>query len=340
MCIFRPFSKESPSDNPSKRSMGAPLRRIIILYRRRSVSTTGSAAVCSSQFGNNFTKSNASDRHQLCLPDPNIIWQSNHILAVYKPPGWQTVDMNEPGSRTCLLHHLKYTLKVGGGSDRSFLLPLHRLDQPTSGILLYGKTSKASKRIQPKWGEQVRKSYLALVSQNQVDELTARSCLVGSLGEAKYALSGRIQKNPFIQEYQRQQFIKPRGWSVVMIPTTPIGESSTTTVYRLTWRHLLSADNDNNVAVLHIQTNQGSRHMIRSLFQCHGASLLGDVRYGKSSALPDRSVALHARSLDLTKVRLPLGQRQFVAPIPETWSKWFGISEEKVAERLKREVEE
>ena len=120
------------------------------------------------------------------LPPPTIIYSDNHLLAVNKPAGWHSVP-NIPkqqkkdsdnrtddskdsdttttttnnrtpmgGSKKCLLTHLQKK-GLGGGSNKDFLVPLHRIDQPCTGILLLGKTSKAASRVTKVWKGKKRK---------------------------------------------------------------------------------------------------------------------------------------------------------------------------------------
>mmetsp|Transcript_17751 Transcript_17751/g.37107 ORF Transcript_17751/g.37107 Transcript_17751/m.37107 type:complete len:506 (-) Transcript_17751:414-1931(-) len=123
------------------------------------------------------------------LPAPTVVYSDNHLLAINKPAGWHSVpniskkrgrnnptkngnsnvnSNNENNNRgaehthttttnissslnkKCLLTHLQ-TKGLGGGSNKDFLLPLHRIDQPCTGILLFGKTSKAASRITTVW---------------------------------------------------------------------------------------------------------------------------------------------------------------------------------------------
>jgi 23S rRNA-/tRNA-specific pseudouridylate synthase len=97
------------------------------------------------------------------LPLPVVLFASNHVLAVYKPPGWHSIphsrrskdditDENDDpfegiDTSKCLLTHLQ-RCKLGGGSQQTYLKPLHRLDQPCSGVMLWGKTTKAASRLQ------------------------------------------------------------------------------------------------------------------------------------------------------------------------------------------------
>ena len=112
------------------------------------------------------------------LPAPTIIYSDNHILAVNKPPGWHSVpnipkqrkktgskhrtdsedkSTNTMSGKKCLLTLLQQR-GLGGGSKNDFLVPLHRIDQPCTGILLFGKTSKAASRVTKVWkGKRIKK---------------------------------------------------------------------------------------------------------------------------------------------------------------------------------------
>jgi len=119
-------------------------------------------------------------------------------------------------------------------------------------------------------------------------------------------------------------------------------------------------DDGRQLCLLQVQTNDGARHVIRALLAMADCPIVGDVRYGSCSrrhvlpiaqttrqqhhqrrnrrggGLPDRSVALHARSLELSDRLLPSslssggGQTTFCAPLPDTWMTYFGWSESDV----------
>ncbi len=114
-------------------------------------------------FGSTRLTSLSSPSSASLLPPPAIIYSDNHLVAVNKPAGWHSVP-NLPkhrnvddtdaaitiSSKKCLLTHLQHR-GLGGGSKKDFLVPLHRIDQPCTGILLFGKTSKAASRVTKVW---------------------------------------------------------------------------------------------------------------------------------------------------------------------------------------------
>jgi 23S rRNA-/tRNA-specific pseudouridylate synthase len=283
------------------------------------------------------------------LPLPTVLFSNNHLLVVNKPPGWHSapsadapIDLldNDKASRPdgraastkCLLSHLQRR-KLGGGSQRTFLAPVHRLDQPCSGVQLYAKTSRAASRIQRHWREIAHKSYLAVlaspqalealmqqaspsttdinVSASQVDDAA-----VGTDDAQWYELKGylerrRTAKHPLSNESSDAT----RGWSVKMIPVlfqtneSDLNSYSDDGRYRLCSIHLQVVCPDRGM--VRVATRDGARHVIRALLSSHGAPLAGDVRYGdivgasgRSAVtallpLPDKSVALHAERVEI-----------------------------------------
>ena len=105
------------------------------------------------------------------LPKPFIIYQDNHLLVLYKPPGWHsipnqskstpsqtaTTTNNTTTASKCLLTYCQ-SQKYGGGSQHEYIKPIHRIDQPCSGMIMYGKTTKVASRIQTAFSNMSRSS--------------------------------------------------------------------------------------------------------------------------------------------------------------------------------------
>lgn len=120
------------------------------------------------------------------LPNPTIVYSSNHLLIVNKPPGYTsqpTISLSttttSPSSyststvvidKKCLLTNLIQS-KRGGGSMFNYLLPMHRIDQPCSGVTILAKTSKAGTRIGNAFRKsQICKDYLCVVETDDDEE--------------------------------------------------------------------------------------------------------------------------------------------------------------------------
>ena len=101
----------------------------------------------------------------LCFFDPRwpVLYEDNHLLAVYKPSG-----LLVQGDRTgdvCLLDLGKRWLKARYHKPGNvFLAMVHRLDRPVAGVVLFARTSKAAGRLSRQFRERsVDKQYLAVV---------------------------------------------------------------------------------------------------------------------------------------------------------------------------------
>lgn len=182
--------------------------------------------------------------------------------------------------------------KMGGGSLKNFLIPLHRIDQPCSGVMMFAKTSKAASRVTKVWKQQlVEKTYLCVLE--------------------------RPRSAPRL-EWRRIEGWMPRG-----------KRKGSVTVFRELrddTRHISLDWMSINNRLVRVKTHMGARHMVRALLSCHGHVIAGDLRYGAERGLPDHSVALHAESVTLPEsLRLgSLEQRHFLADFPDTWTSYFG----------------
>lgn len=254
------------------------------------------------------------------LAPVSVIFESNHLLVVNKPPGWHSVpNLDTSVINKCLLSELR-AKQLGGGSDRRFLLPLHRLDQPCSGVLMLGKTKRIASRIQSNWN-MVNKNYICVVQDAaNLSTLKARS---DANADGWWILSGYLStgKSKLTPHSQRQG-----GWSVEATTVAARGPLEDRRLCSIQWRVLVQD------RILLIQTNQGARHMIRALLSMAQCSIAGDLRYGAGRPLPDRSVALHAWRVTIDG-RIPLGQqaeREFTASIPSSWEKYFSITKHEI----------
>lgn len=263
------------------------------------------------------------------LPKPSVLFESNHLLVLNKPAGWRSIPNDAQDDGKCLL---QYCLQ-----QHTFLRPLHRLDQPCTGVLLYGKSSKSASRIQSQW-QQVHKTYFVVVARSDWQQHLASS-------QGWHELRGSEQRKNSSARRERSNTGPSKGASVVMKPLRSTSTSSLhdtrQKISALRYRTLF-VPKQAPFVVLEIETNHGSKHVIRSLLACHGCPLVGDLRYGAPRALPDASVALHARRLYLPedKIVLNLPQRTFVAPIPADWKAWFGCREADLVKRESSVVED
>ena len=199
------------------------------------------------------------------LRTPRILFEDNHILLAVKAPGLPS-QAGRSG-RPDMLGLLERDLAQRAGKPgRAFLGLVHRLDQPTSGLMVFAKTSKAASRLSQAFRDrQVKKLYLA----------TCRGLPQESQGHMKDRLS-RQEVEGRVQVLEGQE-----GYEAC-----------------LDWQ-VLEVDKEKGESLLLLDLITGRRHQIRVQLASRGLSLLGDRRYGLMDARDQEvpTLALHACGL-------------------------------------------
>ncbi|MFD0861184.1 pseudouridine synthase [Sungkyunkwania multivorans] len=90
-----------------------------------------------------------------------VIFEDDHLAIIKKPAGYPTSGNY---FRT-IQNALPFNLKISKGADAMKIpRPVHRLDNPTSGLLIIAKTRSAQKHLHQQFEEQhISKTYVALV---------------------------------------------------------------------------------------------------------------------------------------------------------------------------------
>ncbi|MCH7410399.1 pseudouridine synthase [Belliella sp. DSM 111904] len=88
-----------------------------------------------------------------------ILFEDENYIAINKPSGLlvhKTKIANDPNP--------KFALQLLRDQIGQRIYPLHRIDRPTSGVLLFGKSTEAATLLQPQFATtQIKKGYLCLV---------------------------------------------------------------------------------------------------------------------------------------------------------------------------------
>ncbi|MEZ6037861.1 MAG: RluA family pseudouridine synthase [Planctomycetota bacterium] len=103
------------------------------------------------------SKAAAPPRPSATGPQLPVLFLDDDLLAIDKPPGLLSVSTDEGGDRTALL--LARQLLPGGHGE---LLPAHRLDRETSGVLLFARSHAMRDAVQADW-QRTRKVYAVVV---------------------------------------------------------------------------------------------------------------------------------------------------------------------------------
>jgi len=217
-----------------------------------------------------------------------ILYEDNHLIAINKKAG-DIVQGDKTGD-TPLSDFVKaYIKKKYKKPGEVFLGTIHRLDRPTSGIVLYARTSKALSRMNEQFREKkVQKTYLAVV-----DKAPANN---------SGTLDNYLQKN----QKQNKSFVTK-------------GSEGKHAV--LDYKLLKKLDNFYH---LEIKPKTGRHHQIRVQLANIGCIIKGDLKYGAKSSNKDASINLLAQKLEFTH---PVKKEAItiVAPAPKN-SVWEACS--------------
>ena len=195
-----------------------------------------------------------------------VLYHDNHLIAVAKPAGLPVVP-DASGDESLFERAKAWIKREYEKPGAVFLGVVQRLDRPVSGVVLFARTSKAAARLTEAFREgTVVKRYLAVTTRPP----EPRAGIVEEW----------LLKDP---EKNRVRAVQP-GTSGAKRAVTK-------------WKTL--EERPDGTALVELLPQTGRSHQLRVAMAHRGCPLLGDLKYGAPEALPDRSVALHAASLEL-----------------------------------------
>jgi 23S rRNA pseudouridine1911/1915/1917 synthase len=211
----------------------------------------------------------------------SVIYEDNHILVVNKTAGL-LVQGDKTGDKSLLDLAKKYIKDKYQKPGEVFLGLVHRLDRPTTGVIVLARTSKALSRLSQQFKERIpKKIYRAVVSGTP---------------EPKATLEHYLRKN----SSKNKSFHYPKN--------TPNTKKAIL--------HYRSVKQLKSYHVLDIELETGRHHQIRAQLAAVGLHIKGDLKYGAKRPNKNGSIHLHARSLTLihpTKKE----EMTFLAPTPD-----------------------
>jgi 23S rRNA pseudouridine1911/1915/1917 synthase len=191
------------------------------------------------------------------------VYEDDALFVVDKPSGLLTVATDRE-KRDTLFVRLNAYLKGRGPSRQTRVWVVHRLDQETSGLVLFAKSELVKQRLQEAWPT-VKKFYLAVVEGGPT---TDKGTISNYLTENRKSLKVFASDQP-----------------------TPEARIA------ITHFRLLKTQDDRSLVEVRLET--GRKHQIRVHLAGMGCPVVGDVRYGAISNASCR-LALHACRLDLS----------------------------------------
>lgn len=211
-----------------------------------------------------------------------ILHEDNHIIVVNKRVG-DIVQGDKTGDEP-LSDIVKSYLKVAYDKPGEvFLGVVHRLDRPTTGIVVFAKTSKALTRLNETFkNRETQKTYWAIVKNAPPK---TEDTLVHFLR--------RNTKNNTSKAYLKE------------VPDAKEAKLSYKIIKKL-----------DNYYALEIDLHTGRHHQIRAQLTAVGCPIKGDLKYGFDRSNPNGGIHLHARKLSLIHpvTKDPL---ELIAPVPD-----------------------
>lgn len=212
----------------------------------------------------------------------NILFEDNHLLVINKRVG-DLVQGDQTGDPS-LVDIIKEYIKVKYDKPGAvFLGVVHRLDRPTSGVVVFAKTSKALTRLNETFkNRETQKTYWAIVKNRPP--------------QVQDTLLHYIKRNP------------KNNTSKAHIHEVPDSKKASLE-YKII-KELTS------YFALEVDLHTGRHHQIRAQLAAIGCPIKGDLKYGFDRSNPDGGIHLHARQLVLIH---PVTKENmvFTAPTPD-----------------------
>ncbi|MFK7813866.1 MAG: RluA family pseudouridine synthase [Maribacter sp.] len=192
-----------------------------------------------------------------------VIYEDNHLIAINKRPG-DIVQGDKTGDLPLSEVVKQYIKEKYNKPGNVYLGVAHRLDRPTSGIVVFAKTSKALPRLNKLFAEKAaKKTYWAVVKNVPEKE--------------QDTLTHWMKRNPKQNKSYANKKEVPDSKKAI-----------------LEYRTIKKLD---NFYLLEVDLKTGRHHQIRSQLTAIGCPIKGDLKYGFDRSNKDGSIHLHARKL-------------------------------------------
>ena len=210
-----------------------------------------------------------------------VLHEDNNIIVVNKRVG-DIVQGDKTGDKPLSEVVKEYIKDKYNKPGEVFLGVVHRLDRPTTGIVVFARTSKALTRMNELFSNrETKKTYWAVVKnkpENSHDKLVH--------------YIKRNEKNNTSKAHTKE------------VPDSKMGSLDYKIIKEL----------DNYVA-LEINLHTGRHHQIRAQLSAIGSPIKGDLKYGFDRSNTDGGIHLHARKLVFIH---PVSKEniEIIAPVP------------------------
>lgn len=213
-----------------------------------------------------------------------VLYEDNHIIAVSKSCH-EIVQGDKTGDIPLSEMVKAYIKEKYNKPGEVFLGVTHRLDRPTTGVVLFARTSKALTRLNEmfKSHELIKKTYWAIVPTNNL-----------------LPSANRLENYLWRNEKQNKSF--------VVKPGTKDAKRAV-----LSYKTIATG---NRYSLLEINLETGRHHQIRCQLATIGFPIKGDLKYGAKRSNPDGGISLHALKIEFIH---PVSKEHITitAPVPD-----------------------
>ncbi|WP_407925208.1 RluA family pseudouridine synthase [Flavivirga rizhaonensis] len=205
------------------------------------------------------TKKTLSNKNNL-----QVLFEDNHIIIVNKRAG-DIVQGDKTGDKPLSDVVKEYIKDKYNKPGNVYLGVAHRLDRPTTGLVIFAKTSKVLPRLNKLFlSKDIQKTYWAVVKNMPL--------------KPENTLVNWLKKNP--KNNKSTAYTKEVKDSKKAI---------------LHYKLLKKLD---NYYLLEVNLETGRHHQIRSQLSNIGCPIKGDLKYGFNRSNKDASIHLHARHIE------------------------------------------
>ena len=191
-----------------------------------------------------------------------VLYEDNHLIAINKKSG-DIVQGDKTGDAPISDFIKAYIKAKYNKPGEVFLGTIHRLDRPTSGVMLFARTSKALSRMNRQFkNKEVQKTYWAVVENAPANKAGT--------------LNNLLHKN----EKNNKSYITKGSQGKYAI---------------LNYKLLNKLDNFYH---LEIQPSTGRHHQIRVQLANIGCIIKGDLKYGAKRSNKNKSIHLLSRKIE------------------------------------------
>lgn len=220
--------------------------------------------------------------------DLDILYEDENILVINKKPGQLSIATKKNESNTAYRAASDY-VKLSNPLNKVFVI--HRLDQDTSGVLMFAKSEKVQTAYQKNWNDRVKERIYVAIVEGVVEK-----------------------KEDTIESYLREN-------KTTHMYSTSSGQHAIT--------HYQLIKSSAHFSMLRVNIETGRKNQIRVHMHDIGHPIIGDKKYDASQN-PIHRLGLHAYRLTLTNP-FTKEKQSFTAPIPAKFKRLIKLSERQEA---------